>query len=53
MDGRGKVKACPLDAEPFVEEVRGDDPEVAAKLSFEERELEAVSRMRVLRGRGT
>jgi len=29
------------DAERFVEEVRGDDPEVAAKLRIEERELEA------------
>jgi hypothetical protein len=28
------------DAERFVEEVRGDDPEVAAKLRIEERELE-------------
>ena len=29
------------DAERFVEEVRGDDPEAAAKLRIEERELEA------------
>jgi hypothetical protein len=29
------------DAEPFVEEVRGDDPQVAEKLRIEERELEA------------
>ena len=29
------------DAERFIEEVRGDDPEVAAKLRIEERELEA------------
>jgi hypothetical protein len=29
------------DAEPFVEEVRRDDPEVAEKLRIEERELEA------------
>ena len=29
------------DAERFIEEVRGDDPEVAAKLPIEERELEA------------
>ena len=29
------------DAERFVEEVRGDDPEMAAKLRIEERELEA------------
>jgi hypothetical protein len=29
------------DAERFIEEVRGDDPEVAAKLRVEERELEA------------
>jgi hypothetical protein len=28
------------DAEQFVENVRGDDPEVAAKLRIEERELE-------------
>jgi hypothetical protein len=30
------------DAERFVEEVRGDDPEVAAKLRIDERELEGV-----------
>ena len=29
------------DAERFIEEVRGDDPELAAKLRIEERELEA------------
>ena len=29
------------DAERFIENVRGDDPEVAAKLRIEERELEA------------
>jgi hypothetical protein len=29
------------DAERFIEAVRGDDPEVAAKLRVEERELEA------------
>ena len=29
------------DAERFIEEVRGDEPEVAAKLRIEERELEA------------
>jgi hypothetical protein len=29
------------DAERFIEEVRGDDPDVAAKLRVEERELEA------------
>jgi hypothetical protein len=29
------------DAERFIEEVRGDDPDVAAKLRIEERELEA------------
>ena len=28
------------DAERFVEEVRGDEPEIAAKLRIEERELE-------------
>ena len=30
------------DAERFIEEVRGDDREVAAKLRVEERELEGV-----------
>jgi hypothetical protein len=30
------------DAERFVEEVRGDDPDVAAQLRIEERELEGV-----------
>jgi hypothetical protein len=29
------------DAERFIEEVRGDDPEVAAKLRIESRALEA------------
>jgi hypothetical protein len=29
------------DAERFIEEVRGDDPEIAAKVRFEERELGA------------
>ncbi len=29
------------DAERFIEEVRGDDSEIAAKLRIEERELEA------------
>ncbi len=29
------------DAERFIEEVRGDDPELAAKLRVEERELDA------------
>ena len=29
------------DADRFIEQVRGDDPEVAAKLRIEERELEA------------
>ena len=29
------------DAERFVEEVRGDEPEIAAKLRIEERELDA------------
>jgi hypothetical protein len=29
------------DAVRFIEEVRGDDPEIAAKLRIEERELEA------------
>ena len=28
------------DAERFIEEVRGDDPEMAAKLRIEEREIE-------------
>jgi hypothetical protein len=32
------------DAERFIAEVRGDDPEVAAKLRIEERELEAGGR---------
>jgi len=30
------------DAERFIEEVRGDDPELAKPLRIEERELEAV-----------
>ena len=29
------------DAERFIEEVRSDDPEIAARLRIEERELEA------------
>ena len=29
------------DAERFIEEVRGDEPEIATKLRIEERELEA------------
>ena len=29
------------EAERFIEEVRGDEPELAAKLRIEERELEA------------
>ena len=29
------------DAERFIEEVRGDDPEIASRLRIEERELEA------------
>ena len=29
------------DAERFIEEVRGDEPELAARLRIEERELEA------------
>ena len=32
------------DAERFIEEVRGDDPQIAAKLRIEERELEADGR---------
>jgi hypothetical protein len=32
---------CREDAERFVEEVRGDDPEVAAKLRIEARERDA------------
>jgi hypothetical protein len=32
------------DAERFVEEVRGDDPELASYLRIEERELEAGGR---------
>jgi hypothetical protein len=31
----------PREDERFIEEVRGDDPEIAAKLRIEERELEA------------
>jgi len=31
-------------AERFIAEVRGDDPEVAAKVRVEERELEGTSR---------
>jgi hypothetical protein len=31
------------DAERFVEEVRGDDPELASYLQIEERELESGS----------
>lgn len=34
------------DAERFIEEVRGDEPEVAAKLRIEERELDAAGRIR-------
>ena len=34
------------DAERFIEEVRGDDAEVAAKLRIEERELDAGGRPR-------
>jgi hypothetical protein len=30
------------DGERFIAEVRGDDPEMAAKLRIEERELEGV-----------
>ena len=29
------------DAERFIEEVRGDEPEIAAKLRIEKRELDA------------
>jgi len=32
------------DAERFIEEVRGDDPELASYLRIEERELEAGGR---------
>jgi hypothetical protein len=35
-------RSCREDAERFIEEVRGDDPEVAAKLRIEERELDGV-----------
>ena len=34
------------EAERIIEEVRGDDPELAAKLRIEERELEAGGRPR-------
>ena len=37
------------DAEPFVEKVRGDDPEIAAQLRIEERELEAADRTELVR----
>ena len=40
MDARFLVE----DAERFVEEVRADDPELAAKARIEERELEAGGR---------
>src|SRR5438552_11161966 len=33
-------------AERFIEEIRGDDPQLAAPLRIEERELEAGGRMR-------
>ena len=36
-----EVFICRKDAERFIEEVRGDEPEMAAKLRIEERELEA------------
>ena len=36
-----EVFICREDAERFIEEVRGDYPDVAAKLRIEERELEA------------
>ena len=40
------------DAERFIEEVRGDDPELAEKLRIEERELEAGERARPARSMG-
>ena len=40
-NSNAQVVVCHEDAERFVEEVRGDDPEAAAKLRIEERELEA------------
>jgi hypothetical protein len=33
------------DAEHFIEEIRGDDPEIAAKLRIEDRELEGVGEL--------
>jgi hypothetical protein len=36
--------ALRADAERFIEETRGDDPELAAYLRIEERELEAGGR---------
>jgi hypothetical protein len=33
------------DAERFIEEARGDDPEVAAKLRIDERELGGVGEL--------
>jgi hypothetical protein len=38
------------DAERFVEEVRGDDPEVAAKLRIEEREARRCGRVELRPG---
>jgi hypothetical protein len=38
------------DAERFIEEVRGDDPDLAAKLRIEERELEAGGGLATKRG---
>jgi hypothetical protein len=35
------------DAERFVEEVRGDDPEVAARLRIEERDLGGQEELRL------
>jgi hypothetical protein len=44
--GRGNEIIRREDAERFIEEVRGDDPELAAKLRIEERELETGGRSR-------
>ena len=39
--GTGSDPVSGQDAQRFVEEVRGDDPELASYLPIEERELEA------------
>ena len=39
-----EIFVCREDAERFIEEVRGDDPDLASFLRIEERELEAGGR---------